>query len=95
MYCESCGNLVPDGQAFCSNCGAAVAQAAPAAQPAPAPMAAAPVAAPAPAPAPAPQPMVQPQPAQPAYQQLSTNSLSISNLNTSSPCIRLRLINSL
>ncbi len=54
MYCESCGNLVPDGQAFCSNCGAAVAQAAPAAQPAPAPMAAAPVAAPAPAPAPAP-----------------------------------------
>jgi len=37
MYCESCGNLVPDGQAFCSNCGAAVAQAAPAAQPAPAP----------------------------------------------------------
>lgn len=69
MYCESCGNLVPDGQAFCSNCGAAVAQAAPAAQPAPAPMAAAPVAAPAPAPAPAPQPMVQPHPVQPAYQQ--------------------------
>lgn len=69
MYCESCGNLVPDGQAFCSNCGAAVAQGAPAAQPAPAPMAAAPVAAPAPAPAPAPQPMVQPKPVQPAYQQ--------------------------
>ena len=77
MYCESCGNLVPDGQAFCSNCGAAVAQAAPAAQPAPAPaaapapapVAAAPVAAPAPAPAPAPQPMAQPQPVQPAYQQ--------------------------
>ena len=22
MYCESCGNFVPDGQAFCANCGA-------------------------------------------------------------------------
>lgn len=62
MYCESCGNLVPDGQAFCSNCGAAVAQAASATHPAPAPMAAAPVAAPAPAPAPQPAP-------QPVYQQ--------------------------
>lgn len=22
MYCESCGSLIPDGQKFCSNCGA-------------------------------------------------------------------------
>lgn len=22
MYCESCGSFIPDGQAFCSNCGA-------------------------------------------------------------------------
>ena len=22
MYCESCGNFIPDGQAFCANCGA-------------------------------------------------------------------------
>ena len=77
MYCESCGNFVPDGQAFCANCGSPVANAAPAAQPAPAPapapapVAAAPVAtpAPAPAPAPAPQPMAQPMYQQPAYQQ--------------------------
>ena len=45
MYCESCGNFIPDGQSFCSNCGAPVsapaAQSAPA--PAPAPVAAAPV----------------------------------------------------
>lgn len=31
MFCESCGSQVPDGQAFCSNCGKPVAQ--PAAQP--------------------------------------------------------------
>lgn len=24
MYCESCGSFVPDGQAFCTNCGAPV-----------------------------------------------------------------------
>ncbi len=29
MFCESCGSSVPDGQAFCSNCGAPVNQAAP------------------------------------------------------------------
>ena len=23
MFCESCGALIPDGQSFCSNCGAA------------------------------------------------------------------------
>ena len=36
MFCESCGSQVPDGQSFCSNCGAPVVQAAPqpAAQPA-------------------------------------------------------------
>lgn len=28
MFCESCGSSVPDGQAFCSNCGAPVNQAA-------------------------------------------------------------------
>ncbi|MBR4914491.1 MAG: zinc-ribbon domain-containing protein, partial [Clostridiales bacterium] len=48
MYCESCGTFVPDGQAFCSNCGAPVSA------PAPAPVAEAPVVAAAPAPAPAP-----------------------------------------
>lgn len=69
MYCESCGTFVPDGQAFCANCGSPVAQAAPAAQPAPTPAAAASVAAPATAPAPAPQPMAQPAYQQPAYQQ--------------------------
>ena len=64
MYCESCGSFIPDGQSFCTNCGAPVA-----AQPAPQP-AAAPVAAPAPAPAPAPQAVpVQPVYQQPAYQQ--------------------------
>ena len=60
MFCESCGASIPDGQAFCSNCGAAApAQAAP--------VQAAPVQ---PAPAPAPQPMAQPvqQYAQPAPQ---------------------------
>ena len=81
MYCESCGNFIPDGQSFCSNCGAPVsapaAQSAPA--PAPAPVAAAPVVAAAPAPAPASAPAAQPvqpvyqqpaaQPVQPVYQQ--------------------------
>ena len=65
MYCESCGNFVPDGQSFCSSCGASVAQSAPAAQPAAAqPVATQPVA------APAAQPVYQ-QPVyqQPAYQQ--------------------------
>ena len=63
MFCESCGSTIPDGQAFCSSCGAAApAQAAP--------VQAAPVQ---PAPAPAPQPMAQPvqpvqQYAQPAPQ---------------------------
>ena len=34
MFCESCGSQVPDGQAFCSNCGKPVAQPVqPAAQP--------------------------------------------------------------
>ena len=75
MYCESCGTFVPDGQAFCANCGSPVAQApAPSAQPAPVPVAVAPAVAPTPAPAPAPQqPMAQPvaqsQQAQPVYQQ--------------------------
>ena len=46
MYCESCGTFIPDGQSFCSNCGAPVAQ--PAAQPAVQQQAA-----PAPAPGPA------------------------------------------
>ena len=78
MFCESCGTFIPDGQSFCTNCGAPVASpapvaaaapvAAPVAEPAPAP-----AAAPAPAPAPAAQPFAQPvatpvQPAQPLYQ---------------------------
>ena len=56
MYCEQCGSFIQDGEAFCTNCGAA----APAAQPAPAP-------APGPEPAPGPvvQPIIQAQPAQP------------------------------
>ncbi|MCR5329131.1 MAG: PepSY-associated TM helix domain-containing protein [Saccharofermentans sp.] len=33
MYCESCGNFVPDGQAFCANCGAPAAAAQRAAAP--------------------------------------------------------------
>ena len=81
MYCESCGTFIPDGQSFCSNCGAPAAQpavqqqAAPAPAPGPAPaaapIAAAPVAAAAPAPQPVPvQPVYQqPQPVQPVYQQ--------------------------
>ena len=43
MYCESCGSYIPDGMAFCSNCGTKVAEI----------IAAAPQPAPAPAPAPA------------------------------------------
>ena len=46
MFCESCGSFIPDGQSFCSNCGAA----------APQPVQQAPAEEPAPAPAPAPQP---------------------------------------
>jgi hypothetical protein len=53
MYCESCGNFVPDGQAFCANCGA------------PQPKTSAPVTQAAPVAA---QPVVQPV-VQPVYQQ--------------------------
>lgn len=70
MFCESCGSFIPDGQSFCSNCGAPASQ--PAAQPVSQPVAAAqpvqPVAQPV-------QPIaaqpVQPvaQPVQPVYQQ--------------------------
>ena len=70
MFCESCGSFIPDGQSFCSNCGAPASK--PAAQPVSQPVAAAqPV-----------QPVVQPvqpiaaqpvqpiaQPVQPVYQQ--------------------------
>ena len=36
MFCESCGALIPDGQSFCSNCGAAApVQPAPQAAPQP------------------------------------------------------------
>lgn len=36
MFCESCGSLIPDGQSFCSNCGAAApVQPAPQAAPQP------------------------------------------------------------
>lgn len=38
MFCKNCGNQIPDGVAFCNNCGAAAAEA-----PAQAPVAAAPV----------------------------------------------------
>ena len=56
MFCEQCGSFIPDGEAYCSNCGAS----APAAK-----------AAPAPAPGPVVQPIIQTQaqPVQPAYQQ--------------------------
>lgn len=74
MYCESCGNFIPDGQAFCSNCGARLAapqapQAAPAASAAPAapaPQTAAVSVAPV---APAAVQPIQAAPAQPVYQQ--------------------------
>ena len=58
MYCESCGSFIPDGQSFCTNCGAPVTAsaakpvqaaapvAAPVAVPAAAPAAAAPAAKP-------------------------------------------------
>jgi hypothetical protein len=35
MFCESCGSFIPDGQSFCSNCGAAAPQPV---QPAPQPV---------------------------------------------------------
>lgn len=37
MYCESCGSFIPDGQAYCSNCGAKAPE--PKAAPAPQPVA--------------------------------------------------------
>ena len=58
MLCKNCGNQLPDGTAFCSNCGAAQSLPAPApaaeqpvAAPAPVAVPVAPVAAPAPSPA--------------------------------------------
>ena len=62
MYCNSCGSLIKDGQSFCENCGAPVAQ----------PVQPVQQAQPAPQPEvqqvqPATQPVVQP--AQPVYQQ--------------------------
>lgn len=68
MYCESCGSFIPDGQSFCSNCGAPAPQPV---QPAPQPVQTAPQPV---QPAPQPQPVqtapVMPQPAaQPVYQQ--------------------------
>ena len=80
MYCEQCGSLIENGEAFCSNCGA----------PAPASKAAS---EPAPAPGPVvqpimqadiqpikpayeqPQPVYQPQPAQPLYPQPAYQSV--------------------
>ena len=82
MYCESCGNFIEDGMAFCENCGSpAPAVEAPAAEASAVEakaVEAAPEAAPAPAPAPAPyEPapvtpiMATPvaQPVQPVYEQ--------------------------
>lgn len=83
MYCESCGNFIEDGMAFCENCGSpAPAVEAPAAEASAVEakaVEAAPEAAPAPAPAPAPYepapvtpimaaPMAQPTYQQPSYQ---------------------------
>ena len=56
MYCESCGTFIPDGESFCSNCGAK------------APVIIGTVPAPAPAPAPAPVQAAPVQSAQPAQQ---------------------------
>ena len=57
MYCESCGSFIPDGQSFCSNCGAQARVAAPVQQ------------APAQPVQPTPVQPVQPVPVQPMYQQ--------------------------
>lgn len=35
MYCSGCGQLIPSGQQFCSNCGRPIVQASPVAAPAP------------------------------------------------------------
>ena len=67
MFCESCGSLIPDGNSFCSNCGAPVVARPVAPEPAPAAPAPAPAPVVAQAVAPAPAPSVQP--AQPVYQQ--------------------------
>ena len=60
MYCESCGSFVPDGQAYCTACGAEMpfVPAAPAPAPAPAPQSV-PVYAPQPVQQPAGQPLAQ------------------------------------
>ena len=78
MYCESCGTFIPDGESFCSNCGAkaplivgTAAAAAPAPAPAPAPVQTAPVqqvqSAQQVQPTPSAQPGQPVQPTQPAY----------------------------
>ena len=60
MYCESCGSFVPDGQAYCTACGAEMPfiPVAPAPAPAPAPQSV-PVYAPQPVQQPAGQPLAQ------------------------------------
>lgn len=72
MYCEQCGSLIENGEAFCSNCGAPAPASKAASEPAPEPVVQPIMQADIQPIKPAyeqPQPVYQPQPAQPLYPQ--------------------------
>ena len=72
MYCEQCGSLIENGEAFCSNCGASAPSSKAASEPAPGPVVQPIMQADIQPIKPAyeqPQPVYQPQPAQPLYPQ--------------------------
>ncbi len=72
MYCEQCGSLIENGEAFCSNCGAPAPSSKAASEPAPGPVVQPIMQADIQPIKPAyeqPQPVYQPQPAQPLYPQ--------------------------
>lgn len=72
MYCEQCGSLIENGEAFCSNCGAPQPASKAASEPAPGPVVQPIMRADIQPIKPAyeqPQPVYQPQPAQPLYPQ--------------------------